>query len=128
MTNPDMIKHLLKISLYVQVLLVIVIYICAKSIIYSIIFLSGGILSIFGLILTIKMIDRILKPEKKRGQGPFFVVGGLKLAVISAVFYLVSRISETAVLFYILGLSVIPLSVFIEGGYQLYRSFSNGRA
>ncbi|MGE5341661.1 MAG: hypothetical protein ACM3SY_09290 [Candidatus Omnitrophota bacterium] len=75
----------------------------------------------------VKIVDRLLQVEKKRSQGPYFLVSGMKLAVISAGFYLVSRISETAVLFYMLGISVIPLSIIGEGGYQLYRSFSNGK-
>lgn len=76
----------------------------------------------------IKMIDRILQIEKKRSQTVFFVMSSLKYLVISGIFFLISRVSETSILFYILGLSVIPLSVFIEGGFLLYRSMSNGRA
>jgi chromate transport protein ChrA len=73
------------------------------------------------------MIDMILNREKK-AMALFFAAGFLKFAVIGAVFYLVSRISETAVLFYILGLSLIILAIFIEAIYQLYRSAANGRA
>jgi chromate transport protein ChrA len=58
----------------------------------------------------------------------FFLLAVSKLLVISGVFYLVSRAGDSAVLFHILGLSVIVLAIFVEAGYQLYRSFSNGRA
>ncbi|MCK4764427.1 MAG: hypothetical protein KAW12_19665 [Candidatus Aminicenantes bacterium] len=64
----------------------------------------------------IKLIDRIFK--KRKGQVLFFAAGFLKMAVIAATFYPVSRISETAVLFYILGFSVIVLSIMIEGVLQ----------
>jgi len=57
----------------------------------------------------IKIIDRILL--KRKGQVLFFAASFLKMAVIAAIFYPVSRVSETAVLFYILGLSVIIISV-----------------
>jgi len=120
-----MIKRLLKISIYIQPVIAGIIYICTWNIFYSIIYLTGGILSVSGFVLLIKMIDRILQIDKKRGQGMYFAASALKFIVIAAVFYPVSRVSEAAVLFYIFGLSVIPLSIFVEGGYQLYRSFSN---
>lgn len=122
-----MIKKILKLSLYFQVVLALIISICTGRMFYSIIYLFGGFLSIAGFLSMVKIVDRLLQVEKKRSQGPYFLVSGMKLAVISAGFYLVSRISETAVLFYMLGISVIPLSIIGEGGYQLYRSFSNGK-
>lgn len=67
----------------------------------------------------IKIIDRIL--IKRKGQVLFFLAAFLKMIVIAAIFYTVSRVSETAVLFYILGLSVIIISIFGEGAFQLFR-------
>jgi hypothetical protein len=74
----------------------------------------------------IKLIDRIL--TRGKGQGLFFLVAFLKMVVISAIFYGVSRVSERAVLFYILGLSIIVLAIFMEGFAQLCRRSSGGRA
>ena len=125
--HDPMLRRVLNNSFYISVLGSIVIYICMNDIFYSIINFFGGILSVSGFKLTIKMTDKILRIDKPRGQGSFFLVAALKLAIISGGFYLVSLKSEIAVLFYILGLSMIPLAIFVEGGYQLYRSFSNGR-
>jgi hypothetical protein len=122
-----MLKRIIKVSFICQLILGAIIFVFTKNIFYSIIFLFGGILSICGFLLTIKMTDRIIQIEQKRGQGMFFLAGGLKLVIIFGGFFLVSRISETAVLLYIFGISMIPLAIFIEGGYQLYRSISNGR-
>ena len=127
--SSRMIKRLLKMAVYPLPVIMIVIFIFTKDLFYSIIFLLGAIISISGFLLMIKMTDRILK--KGKGQGPFFLVLLLELAVIALVFYLVAGISEKAVLYHILGLSIIVLSIFSEGIYQLYRnkrSISNGRA
>ncbi|MCP5051977.1 MAG: hypothetical protein GY940_32715 [bacterium] len=70
------------------------------------------------------MIDRILGLGKVSPL--FFVSELLKMAVIAGVFYLVSRAGEGAVLYHILGLSVIVMAIFVEAGYQLYRSFTHG--
>jgi hypothetical protein len=67
----------------------------------------------------IKIIDQIL--IKKKGRGLFFLAAFLKMIVITAIFYLVSGVSEAAVLFYILGLSIIIISIFGEGACQLFR-------
>jgi hypothetical protein len=72
-----------------------------------------------------KMIDRTLKRGK--GQALFFLVLFSKMAVISGVFFLVSRESRTAVLIYILGLSTIVAAVLTEAGLQFGRSIFHGR-
>jgi hypothetical protein len=89
-------------------------------------FLCGAVVSLSGYLLMIKIIDRIL--TKRKGQGLFFLAAFLKIVVISVIFYGVSRISEKAVLFYILGLSIIIIAIFLEGFYQLFRRDSGGRA
>jgi hypothetical protein len=74
----------------------------------------------------IKMIDRVLGQGK--GQVLFFLVVILKMAVIAGVVFLVSRIShsEAAVLYHILGLSIIIIAIGLEGIYRVYRSVVNG--
>lgn len=78
----------------------------------------------------IKMTDRVLKTGNKRAQTAFFLMALLKLGVIAGSFYLVSRVSETAVIIFILGLSIIIVTIVIEGVYQLYihrrRGVANG--
>lgn len=75
----------------------------------------------------IKMTDRVLASGKKKAARLFYLAGLLKIGIIAAFFLMVSRISETAVIFHIMGLSIIVLSIVVEGFYQLYRSQSNGR-
>ena len=128
MSSSHTVKRLIKVSLCSMVILMAVIYIWTGNGFYSIIFLLGGIISISGFLLMTKMTDRVLKRRKKIEKRLFFLAGFIKLAVIAAVFYLVSRISETAVLFHILGLSIIFISIFVEGIYQFYRSAANGKA
>lgn len=120
------VKRIIKFVCILQVLLICFIYLFTKSGIYSIIFFCGAVVSLSGYLLMIKLIDRIL--TKRKGQGLFFLAAFFKMAVISAIFYGVSRVSEKAVLFYILGLSMIVLAIFMEGFVQLCRRDSGGRA
>jgi ABC-type multidrug transport system permease subunit len=128
MSGSHIVKRLIKVSLCSMVILMTVIYIWTGNGFYSIIFLFGGIISISGFLLMTKMTDRVLNRRKKIEKRLFFLAAFIKLAIIAAVFYLVSRISETAVLLYILGLSIILISILVEGIYQFYRSAANGRA
>jgi len=120
------VKRVIKFAWILQVLLICFIYLFTKRAIYSIMFFCGAAVSLSGYLLMIKLIDRIL--TKQKGQVLFFLVAFLKMAVISAIFYGVSRLSEKAVLFYILGLSIIVLAILMEGFYQLFRRNSSGRA
>ncbi len=72
----------------------------------------------------VKLVDKYF--NKGEGKAALFSFMFAKFAVIAAVFYPVSKISDTAVLFYILGLSAIVISTMVEGFYQIYRSFRNG--
>jgi len=79
------------------------------------------------------MTDRVL--NKGKGQLLFAMALFFKLGVIALSVYLVARVSASAVLFHILGLSIIVIAVGIEGIYQLYHSRNknmrgvfNGRA
>lgn len=72
---------------------------------------------------------------KRKGQLLFTVVLFFKLGVIALSLYLVSRVSGSAVIFLILGLSVIVIAIGMEGICQLYHSrnknmkgICNGRA
>jgi hypothetical protein len=119
-TSPQLIKRLIKLAIVTPVLLIIPIYIFTKSVFYSIIFCSGAILSISGFILMIKMTDRVL--NKGKGHLLYAMALFFKLGVIALSVYLVSRVSVSAVLFYILGLSIIVIAIGMEGIYQLFHS------
>ena len=79
------------------------------------------------------MTDRLLNTGK--GQLLFAMALFFKLGVIALSVYLVSRVSVSAVLFHILGLSIIVIAIGMEGIYQLFHSRNknmgsifNGRA
>ena len=81
----------------------------------------------------IKMTDRVLNTGK--GQLLFAMALFFKLGVIALSVYLVSRVSVNAVLFHILGLSIIVVAIGTEAIYQLFHSRNknmesvfNGRA
>lgn len=124
--SADILKRIIVLAIGCQVVLTGFIYFFTKRLIYSIILFSAAIISIAGFLLMIKLIDRIF--NRGKGQGLFFLAELLKMALIAAVFYPVSRISETAVLIYILGLSLIVIAIMIEGLFQLLRGFSSDRA
>lgn len=132
-TSFQLIKRLIKRAIVTLGLLMILIYIFTKSMFYSIIFCCGAILSISGFILMIKMTDRVL--NKGKGQLFFTMVLFCKLSVIALSVYLVSRFSGSALLFLILGLSIIVIAIGLEGIFQLFhfrnknmKGVFNGRA
>lgn len=73
-----------------------------------------------GYVVMINLVDRCLKRGK--GQWLFFVAAFLKMVAIAGGFYLASRISEAAVLMYLLGISIIVLAIMAEALYKLFRS------
>jgi hypothetical protein len=123
-TSADIVKRILKISFFLQAVTIILIYSFSKNIIYSIISLSGAIISVSGFLLMMRMIDRSLK--KGIGQPLFFLAAFSKMVVIAGVFYLVSRKSETAVLLYLLGLLVIVVAIMTEALFRFCRSIFYG--
>lgn len=131
--SSQLIKRLIILAVVILILLAIPIFLFTKSMFCSIIFCSGAIISISGFILMIKMTDRVL--NKRKGQLLFAGALVLKLGIIALSLYLVSRVSGSAVLFLILGLSIIVIAIGMEGIYQLYLSRNknmkdvcNGRA
>ncbi len=117
MLNP---KRILKIAAPVLAGSIILIYAFSKQLNYSIIFTLGFIISVSGYFMMIRMVDRCLK--KGKGQFLFFAAAFLKMAVIGGGFYLASRVSETAVLLYILGLSFIVAAILTQALAQFCRS------
>jgi len=74
--------------------------------------------------MMIILIDRLLQGGK--GRLLFLASGLAKIMVISGVFFLVARISETAVFCFILGISVIALAATAQGIALLFRSLFHG--
>ena len=94
--------------------------------IYSIITFLAASIGILGFLVMIRQLDRYL--AEGRGKWLFFLGAFLKLLVIAVLFYPVSRVSDTAVIFYILGLSVVVIATMIEGARLAVKTFTNGRA
>ncbi len=119
-----MISRVFRRALFITVIIILTIFLFTKRPLYCIMFLAGSGISFLGYYLMIRVVDRII--SRKKGKG-FFILAGLgKMALISVIFIIISRISEAAVLFYLLGLSVIIFSIIGEGGRQLFRSFKDG--
>jgi H+/Cl- antiporter ClcA len=117
--------RILKISIFFQILATVSIYFFTKSMLYCIINILAATIGILSFWVMIKLVDRYLK--KNRGKFLFFTATFLKIIIISLVFYFLSRLSESAVLYFILGLSTIVISILIEGTCQIFRTASNGR-
>ena len=123
--NQKIINRILKISLSSQLIIIVLIYTFTKSPIYCIITILATLIGISSFLIMIKLVDRYIK--KKKGRASFIIYIFLKITFITALFYPLSKISEAAILFYILGLSTIVIATMIEGAYQIYRNLSNGR-
>lgn len=108
-----------------QIIIIGLIYVFTKSIIYCIITLLATIVGILSFLIMIKIIDRYL--TKQKGKFLFFFSSFLKIVLIIAIFYPLSKISDAAILFFILGLSTVVLAIMIESAYQIFRNISNGR-
>lgn len=123
--KADIIKRIIKIAVIMQIIMIIFSFFFTMNFIYSIITFLASIIGISSFFIMIKLIDRCL--FKGKGITLFFFISLLKMGLIAVVFYFISKISEKATLFFLLGLSVIVISIMIEGAYQFYRSFSNDR-
>lgn len=108
-----------------QIIIIGLIYVFTKSLIYCIITLLATIIGILSFLTMIKIIDRYL--TKQKGKFLIFISSFFKIVLIIAIFYLLSKISDAAIFFFILGLSTVVLSIMIEGAYQIFRNISNGR-
>ncbi|MEN8223065.1 MAG: ATP synthase subunit I [Acidobacteriota bacterium] len=119
-----MINRIFKRALFITLIIILTIFIFTKSPLYCIMFLVGSGISFLGYYIMIRVVDRVI--SKKKGKGLFILAGLGKMTLISVIFIFISRYSEAAVLFYLLGLSVIIFSIIGEGGRQLLRSFKDG--
>jgi hypothetical protein len=95
-----------------------------KRLFYSIISLAAAGIAIAGFLLMIYSVNRIL--TRSRGRFFFFSLALAKLAVIVAAFFAVSRISEGAVLAFVVGISAVPMALLSEGGRLLIRGGRHG--
>jgi hypothetical protein len=124
-SNTQIIKRILKIALISQIVIIGLVYAFTKSLIYCIITILAAAVGILSFLTMIKLIDRYL--TKNKGKFLIFFSTFLKIGLITVIFYPLSKMSEAAILFFILGLSTIVISTLIEGIYQIFRKISNGR-
>lgn len=123
--SRPILRRILRISVVLQVVVIALSIACARSWLCSIMALSATLITQLGFLVMIRALDRYFR--LRRGMGQFFLISLVKLMVIVLFFFIASRISEQAVLFFLLGLSVVVLAVLIEGGIQLLRSLTHGR-
>ncbi len=107
-----------------QIVIGVTIYIFTKQLVYSIICFIAAAICVSGFLIMIKLIDRIIRTNRGKGLFSLFAFG--KIILIAAVFYPISKVSKTAVIIYILGLSIVPFSILVEAGHQLLRKKVNG--
>lgn len=124
-TNSQIIRRILKIALVSQIVIIGMVYAFTKSPIYCIITILATAVGILSFLAMIKLIDRYL--TKRKGIFLIFFSTFFKIGLITAIFYPLSKISDAAIFFFILGLSTIVISTIIEGIYQIFRKTSNGR-
>ena len=124
-TGSGIIRRILRISFLFQVCIVAASWVFTNSFLCSIITLSATLIAQLGYLAMIRSLDRYLR--QRRGLIAFFLVFLLKMGLIVFCFILASRISEQAVLFYLLGVSVVVMATLIEAGIQLLRSLPHGR-
>ncbi len=118
-------QRIKRIAMVLTVIVVVAAAACTQSWLCSIITFSAAVIAQLGFLLLIRALDRYMR--MRRGMAHFYMVALAKLAGIVAFFFIASRVSEQAVLFFLLGLSVVVMAVLIEGGIQLLRSLTHGR-
>lgn len=123
-SSEKLIKKLVKRTIGISIFFALMIAFFTTDILYCIMFACGALISLAGFFTMIKVVDRLL--EKKKGRVLFFLVSFAKLVLISVVSIVISRYSESYFLYFIFGLSLIVISLMIEGGFQLYRSIRHG--
>lgn len=123
-SSDKLIKRVFRRALFLTLITILTIFFFTKSILYCIMLSVGSGVSFLGYFLMIHVVDRIIL--KKRGKGLFILAGLGKMILITLIFIIVSEYSEPAVLFYLLGLSMIIFSIIGEGGSQIFRSFKDG--
>lgn len=119
-----MVKRLFRRSLILTVISELLIFFFTRELLYCIMFIFGALLSLAGFFVMIKLVDRIV--EKSGGKLFFFFVSFIKLLVITAAVFAISKFPEINLLYFIGGLSLLVVSLLLEGGSQLFRSLRNG--
>jgi hypothetical protein len=123
-SSPDILSRVAGKAAGTEIISLIIIFIFTKSLFYCIISITGAAVSITGFVLLIKSTDRMLK--KGKGKTMFFLLAQVKLLIIAGIFYALSRLTKTGVIFYIQGIAVIYLAIMIEGLSNLCGSLGNG--
>ena len=117
--SNNLIIRIFKTSIITAILFMIMSFLLTKRPIYSLIILIAAGIGISGFFISIKTLDRFLR--NKKGRPLIFLVFFLKLIFITISFYIISKFSDKAALFYIAGISVIVISVISEGLLELFK-------
>lgn len=123
-SKENFLKNLAGTTAGAEILAAFLIFFFTKNVIYCIISLTGAAIGITGFFILIRLTDRIL--EKGKGKMMFFLAGLAKLLVIAGTFYIVSRLAENGVIFFIQGLAMIYLGIAGAGVQQLFNKRSHG--
>jgi hypothetical protein len=123
-SNPDIHAKVAGKALVAEAVALILIFIFTKSIIYCIISLTGAAISITGFVLLIKSTDRMLK--KGKGKVMFFLLAQGKLLIIAGVFYALSRLTKSGIIFYVQGIAITYLAIVIDAVINLSGSLGHG--
>lgn len=118
------IKRIMLLSIYIEGGLTVLIYFFTRNLFFCAVTMVSTLMSVSGFWLMIVIVDKMLKNQK--AVGLFFFAGVGKLTIISVCFYLISRVSEQAIIFYILGLSAVVISILFEGGLRLIKGLIRG--
>lgn len=118
------IKRIMLLSIYIEGGLTVLIYFFTQNLFYCAVVLISTLMSVFFFWLLIKIVDKMIKSQK--AVGLFFFAGMGKLTLITLVFYLISQVSEVAILFYMLGLSAVVISILFEGAIRLIKGLIRG--
>ena len=111
-SEGDILARVVGKAVAAEAVCLIVIFIFTKSVIYCIISITGAAISMSGFVLLIRSTDRLL--EKGKGKVMFFLLAQAKLVIIAGVFYALSRLAKTGIVFYVQGIAVVYLAIMID--------------
>ena len=117
--NPIFVRRILFLAFCYQVGATAVCLLFTSRPLYCIITFLAAAFGILSFVILIRLVDRIL--DSGSGKGLYFLLTLAKMIGIAGMFFLVSRISEGAVLFFILGLSAVVFAILAEAVHRLLK-------
>ncbi|MFH2107704.1 MAG: hypothetical protein ABII93_03465 [Chrysiogenia bacterium] len=123
-SDDDLFKDLIRITAGAEILAAVLIFFFTKNIIYSIISLTGAAIGITGFFILIRLTNRVLKKGKDKTM--FFLTGLAKLFVITGTFFIIHRLANNGIVFFIQGLAMIYLGIVGAGIQRLCKNLFHG--